>query len=75
MESMETALRNYIVTGNSLRKVVTKKNILFEVRKVDDGITFPDTISEDVGDQDWVKQSKSGISLSASSLGKFLLIA
>ncbi|KAH3797187.1 hypothetical protein DPMN_150763, partial [Dreissena polymorpha] len=73
IDEIGSALRNRIAVGDIGNVVVENKNCAFEVKKVTGGtVQFPDkqTIQNDThGDNAWIRQSKSRISLNTTTLG------
>ncbi|XP_052277704.1 adhesion G protein-coupled receptor B1-like isoform X2 [Dreissena polymorpha] len=78
IDEIGSGLRKRISAGVIGNVVVVNKNCVFEVRKLTDGIVqFPDnqTIQNDAqGDNTWIRQSKSRISLNTTALGEVVTI-
>lgn len=74
VETLGKTLMDQVISGNLTKKTVVRKNIVFEVLKVDDDLEFPDRASGDFDSPDWVKQSVSGVMLQSSSFAGNLCV-
>ncbi|KAH3691872.1 hypothetical protein DPMN_191050 [Dreissena polymorpha] len=77
IDEFGSGLRKRIAAGVIGNVVIVNKNCVFAVKKVTDGIVkFPDnqTIQNDTqGDNTWIRQSKSRISLNTTALGEVVV--
>ena len=68
VDSFSKTLMNQSVSGQLTKTTtIVKGNIAFEVTNAYNGVTFPDQTG-DFGDQVWIKETGSGISLDPTAL-------